>query len=326
MSKYKDRYDPLNPTKGYESGVVWGYARRSKQERAVDSESGSITGQRERMLKFYETFIKPRFPGHTYDPESVFVDEGVSGNKPIYNRKAGNRLCQAVNPGDLILVAAWDRGFRNLLDFLQSVTRWREARVLVYSANMPVDIRDDMQFGIVTMMAAMAQQERSLACRRAYDHKTQLIQKMKPIARISVPLGYKIVGKDHLQHVVPCQHERKLGELVVQLKDEQGVPLDKISTMLWLRHNLAKTPEERAGVTLRGHRIGFWSTHSLYRKCKAGWPFYRGTNYNEHLAAMQERMKIAYETEGYRALKEAMYTHKEGYAIPTVESLLLGES
>lgn len=326
MSKYKERFDPANPMKGYESGVVWGYARRSKQERAVDSESGSITGQRERLLNFFENYIKPRFPGHTYDPESVFVDEGVSGKVPIYSRKGGNRLCNAVNPGDLILVAAWDRGFRNLLDFLQSVTRWREARVLVYSANMPVDIRDDLQFGIVTMMAAMAQQERSLACRRSYDHKTQTLYKLKPISWKSIPYGYKSVGKDHLRHIVPCQHERELGALIFRLREEQGLDIERISSMLWLRHNLAKTQAERDGVTVRGKRMNYYITYRLYQKHKEGWPYYRGLKYEDLLAAQQERMKIAYEEEGRRALKDAMYTNKEGYAVPTVESLLLGES
>lgn len=96
--------------------------------------------------------------------------------------------------------------------------------------------------------------------------------------------------------------------------------------MLWLRHNLAKTQAERDGVTVRGKRMNYYITYRLYQKHKEGWPYYRGLKYEDLLAAQQERMKIAYEEEGRRALKDAMYTNKEGYAVPTVESLLLGES
>ena len=57
----------------------------------------------------------------------VFVERGVSGSKPLQDRREGKRLLDTLQPGDVVITPKLDRMFRSARDALDVLGRLQEA-------------------------------------------------------------------------------------------------------------------------------------------------------------------------------------------------------
>ena len=91
--------------------AVYGYARVSTQRQAEEGES---LGVQRRQIEGYASMLG-------LDTPHLFVEEGVSGSKPLNARPAAKQLLAALKPGDVIIAAKLDRMFRSALDALENL-------------------------------------------------------------------------------------------------------------------------------------------------------------------------------------------------------------
>jgi DNA invertase Pin-like site-specific DNA recombinase len=96
---------------------TYGHCRVSNPRQAEDGES---LGAQERTLAGYAMT-------HGLAIDSMFVERGVSGSKPLAERPEGAALLTALQPGDVVITAKLDRMFRSALDALDCSASCRSA-------------------------------------------------------------------------------------------------------------------------------------------------------------------------------------------------------
>jgi putative DNA-invertase from lambdoid prophage Rac len=122
-----------------------------------------------------ERKIEARCRENDWHLEHVYVDAGVSGSTPLGKRPEGGRLLAAVRPGDIVIAAKMDRMFRSAFDALQTIESFKRGRISLWL----LDLRGDCSGNgiselIVTVLAAVAQFERSLISEGIKDAKRNL--------------------------------------------------------------------------------------------------------------------------------------------------------
>jgi len=100
--------------------AVYGYIRVSTAEQAGDDRSNLDT-QRRKIAAAAE------LSGLAVDE---FIEEpGVSGSKPLADRREGGPLLARLGKGDVLIVAKLDRAFRNAADALATAERLKARKV-----------------------------------------------------------------------------------------------------------------------------------------------------------------------------------------------------
>lgn len=278
--RYNKRGRPRKPPKVEvpPSTNVYVYARVSKDD-GRDGESQSIENQVLRCRAFIEDYIAKRFPDHKFVADNLYIDDGVSGGKPFNRRPGGGRLALKMKPGDVVVMTSWDRGFRNLLDFLETFQEWRKQGISVITVNMPLDPTDEMHAIMIKFMALMGDTERALIIKRIRDALDARIQQGRPGAG-NAPYGYKMIGKKGEYLVVPSRDERRLGNLIVSIYDNEEISFygvqERIREMYAKNKNSKWLIWRNTGETPHGIRC-----REIYMRCKAGWPYYQGRNYED---------------------------------------------
>lgn len=260
-----------------DSTLVYIYARVSKEDTTRDV-SLSVESQVYRCKEFLKGFVAERFPEHTFSESQLYVDDGVSGNVPFAQRPGGGRLSLRLRKGDVVVMSAWDRGFRNLLDFLDTLDRWRKAGIYVVTVSMPLDPTDEMHAIMIKIFGLLAETERSIIKKRMRDSiETRL--KQGRAASTNVPYGYKNVGEKLNRMTVPCYEERTLGELIVDIYDNEEIGFYGVSCRLRDMHK--ETGDDLLLWRKTGEVPNHMRCRSLYERCKAGWPYYKGNRYED---------------------------------------------
>lgn len=90
-----------------------------------------------------------------------FVDEATSGAIKAKERKGLGALLSYVREGDSVIVYAIDRLGRNTIDVLETVELLHQQGVSVVSVREGFDLSTAMGKAMLTMLAAMAELERS---------------------------------------------------------------------------------------------------------------------------------------------------------------------
>jgi DNA invertase Pin-like site-specific DNA recombinase len=89
--------------------AVHGYVRVSTDRQADDGES---LGTQQRIIEGYAMMN-----GLTLD--SVFIERGISGSKPLGERPEGARLLAVLRTEDVVITPKLDRMFRSALNALE---------------------------------------------------------------------------------------------------------------------------------------------------------------------------------------------------------------
>jgi DNA invertase Pin-like site-specific DNA recombinase len=122
----------------------------------------------------------------------VFVDAAVSGTTPLAKRPEGARLHAVLNPGDIVIAAKMDRAFRSTLDALQTIQSFRNRKISLWLLDPGGDVSGNgIAELIMTVLAAVAQFERSLISERMVAAKAQM-RHQGLLQGGKAPFGYKL--------------------------------------------------------------------------------------------------------------------------------------
>lgn len=156
---------------------VYGYARVSTNRQI---ENSSIESQIEA--------IRARFPG-----VAVFVDDGVSGSVPLFERPAGRELNAKLCEGDTIVLAKLDRGFRSVEDFCRTLEELSvdgiDVSVLNLGGGEPIG-KNAIARAMVQMLAVFAELERSMIAERTEEGRAVAKAEGRHLGG-SYPYGYE---------------------------------------------------------------------------------------------------------------------------------------
>jgi len=213
---------------------AWGYARVS-----TDQQADSGLSLDEQRLK-----IESRCRENQWDLRHTFIDAGVSGSTPLGKRAEGAKLLALLQPGDVVVAARMDRCFRSALDALQTIQSFKRRRISLWLLDLGDVSGNGVSELIVTVLAAVAQFERTLIAERIRDAKRNLRRAGKHQGG-SRPFGWQFGAVNG--------HGR--ARLLIEDEREQKA-IDDIRAMRAAGHSLMAIRDE---MRERGH----WISHNL---------------------------------------------------------------
>jgi DNA invertase Pin-like site-specific DNA recombinase len=146
----------------------------------------------------------------------MYIDAGISGSMPLGRRPEGAKLLAALRPGDIVIAARMDRCFRSALDALQTIQGFRQRKISLWLLDLGGDVSGNgIAELIMTILAAVAQFERSLISERIKDSKVNLRRQGKHQGGTR-PFGYQ------LQHQPVQPGERSRAPVLVPDAKEQA--------------------------------------------------------------------------------------------------------
>ena len=162
--------------------AVYGYARVSTVEQAEGGHS--LETQRSTLGGFAQS------EGMTID--RCFIDRGVSGSKPLGERKAGAELLAALAPGDVVFCAKLDRMFRSASDALTTLETFKARGVRLFLKDMGGDVTGNGVASLVfSILAAVAQFERERIAERITENRARLRDAGRYVGG-RIPFGYRV--------------------------------------------------------------------------------------------------------------------------------------
>jgi putative DNA-invertase from lambdoid prophage Rac len=198
--------------------AVYGYVRVSTERQADEGES---LGTQQRVIDGYAMMN-----GLTLD--SIFVERGVSGSKPVGERPEGARLLAALKAGDVVITPKLDRMFRSALDALDVLGRLKDRGVSLHMIDLGGDVTGNGVSKLVfTILSAVAEAERDRIRERIRDVKADQRKRQRYLGGI-VPFGWRI-GEDGALVEVPEQ--QRAIQRIVELR-RKGVSLRAISASI----------------------------------------------------------------------------------------------
>ena len=130
----------MSQLKGHIVAVI-GYLRVSTGEQSIGAQRHSIE--------------------QTHKVETWFADEGVSGAVKALQRPGFAELFKFIRKGDTLIVPAVDRLGRNTIDVLNTVEALQGKGVSIISLREGFDLSTPIGKAMLTMLAAVAELERS---------------------------------------------------------------------------------------------------------------------------------------------------------------------
>src|SRR5262249_54298906 len=122
-------------------------------------------------------------------------------------------------PGDAVLFAKLDRGFRKFVDFAQVFQDWRERQVAIHLIAEGIDLSETNPMGkaMAAMMAVFAELEWDRSCQRSREAMAVRKKQGKAINGFA-GYGFHYVGPKENRRRVPDAHERTVMAQIVQLR------------------------------------------------------------------------------------------------------------
>src|SRR5712691_1729205 len=143
--------------------TVFGYVRVSTDRQADDGES---LGTQQRVIEGYAMM-------NGFELDTIFVERGVSGSKPLGDRPASGRLLGVLNPGDVVITPKLDRMFRSALDALDVLRQLKERDVSLHMIDLGGDVTGNGISKLVfTILSAVPEAERARIRERIRDVKS----------------------------------------------------------------------------------------------------------------------------------------------------------
>src|ERR1700730_5946616 len=162
--------------------AVCGYVRVSTDRQADEGES---LGTQQRVIDGYAMMN-----GLTLD--SIFVERGVSGSKPVGERPEGARLLAGLKSGDVVITPKLDRMFRSALDALEVLGRLKDRGFSLHMIDLGGDVTGNGVSKLVfTILSAVAEAERDRIRERIRDVKTDQRKRRRYLGGI-VPFGWGV--------------------------------------------------------------------------------------------------------------------------------------
>jgi DNA invertase Pin-like site-specific DNA recombinase len=224
---------------------VFGYCRVSTDRQA---DSGISLDEQERK-------IAARCSENGWHLEHVYVDAGVSGSTPLARRPQGGKLLTALRPGDVVIAAKMDRCFRSAFDALATIESFKRRKISLWLLDLGGDVSGNgISELIVTVLAAVAQLERSLISERIKDAKHNLRRANKHQGGTR-PFGWgfgQANGHGRARELIPDEAEQAA-----------------IKQIFAMRTGGASLMAIRDAVRARGHQISHQSVANILARGEA---------------------------------------------------------
>lgn len=131
----------------------------------------------------------------------IFVEEGVSGSKPLASRPEGYRLVAALQPGDVVIALRLDRMFRNVADAVTTLADFKRRGVALYLKDVGGFVSGDSVGELVfSMLSSVAAFERSRTRERIVETKASLARQGRYMGG-DTPFGTRLVERDGERYV-----------------------------------------------------------------------------------------------------------------------------
>jgi hypothetical protein len=165
-----------------------------------------------------------------YNPKlELLYDPAVSARHvPFLSRKGGARLNDMLRPGDHVIFAHLDRGFRAILDYAALIDLWKSKHVTVHFADLGVDLGTPQGMLVANIMASVAQGQSDLTSQRNKEIAARMRKLNRP-CNGQKKLGYKLAGPKGNCQWVPDMPERAIMAEIARLRDEKGWTWQTIS-------------------------------------------------------------------------------------------------
>jgi putative DNA-invertase from lambdoid prophage Rac len=194
---------------------VYGYVRVS----TVQQTEGASLAEQERQIRGRCLSGSAQGP---WELTQLFVESGVSASIPLAERPAGAQLLAALRPGDSVIGAKLDRMFRDAIDALTTIKRFREQGVHLWLLDFPGDCSGN---GIATLLvgvlASVAQFERERIAERIAEGKLQQRREGKHQGGAR-PFGFAVArrepGDKGAPRLVPIPEEQAAIALMKEMR------------------------------------------------------------------------------------------------------------
>jgi putative DNA-invertase from lambdoid prophage Rac len=198
-----------NPLTGAQR--VFGYCRVSTDRQA---DSGISLDEQARK-------IAARCTENDWQLEHVYVDAGVSGSTPLGKRPEGAKLLAVLRPGDIMIAVKMDRCFRSAFDALATIEGFKRRKISLWLLDLGGDVSGNgISELIMTVLAAVAQFERSLISERIKDAKRNQRREGRHQGGFR-PFGYQLgppSGRGTAPTLIPDEAEQTAIELMRELR------------------------------------------------------------------------------------------------------------
>jgi DNA invertase Pin-like site-specific DNA recombinase len=187
--------------------VAYGYARVSTGKQKMGPEQQKGVAQ-----NYYNEHLAA-----THVWGDVFVEPYTSARKTGFlKRPVGKELDARLERGDCVIIAKFDRGFRNVRDFLFMQDVWKDRGIELLICNFfGVDSRTNMGRLICGILAHVAEFEAEMAAERTREMKAYQA-KMGLATNGYAGYGFKFVGSRGNKKKVPDPEERAVMAWIVK--------------------------------------------------------------------------------------------------------------
>ena len=189
----------------------------------------------------------------------LFRDEVQSAYKQFAHRPEGKRLLAALEPGDHIVLAKLDRGFRSMIGMSKQLEDWDSKGIRVHIVDLQIDTGTPNGRLLLNIVGTVAQWNSQL--------KSERIREIKARAKLfghyvggHVPLGFK-VSRRWGKYLYRYPAARAFMQHVVRLRDDQKMTWPAIT--LEIERLVAKS-EKRKAATVESQCQ--WK-HSRLKRC-----------------------------------------------------------
>lgn len=187
-----------------------GYARVSSQEQV----NGTSLDTQRKQIEAYAAM-------KGIELVNIFSDEGISGGKPIAERPEGSKLTDMIQSGEFqaVIIVKLDRGFRNVVDCLQSVDAWEGKGISLHIVDLggnSIDTTSPAGRFMLTVLSAAGEMERGMINDRCNAGRRARKVEGRRIGEI--PFGYSL--DEVTKKLVRDDQEQEAIALVYRLKDQ----------------------------------------------------------------------------------------------------------
>lgn len=238
--------------------MVWGYGRGS-----TDKQLATCEVQHANVKQW---FLGQKASGQLKDYEfgGWFDDFATTSKIPWFQRPGAQKMLINCQPGDMIVVAIYDRAIRSTKDACQCIEDLDQFGLAVKFLDNPmIDTTTIDGQAMFRILSALAERERALIGRRTKERYSWARSEGRPING-KAPPGWKVVrDKGGLPVYAPDGEERDLIERrIIPLREEEGLSFEKIMWRL-----------RKEGFRNKYKRTYFvnWIRYG-YHAAKAGYP------------------------------------------------------
>lgn len=206
--------------------MILGYIRCSTLEQT----KGATLKEQQRVVEGYAMTR-----GATGFDVHLFIDEGVSGARPLAERPAGIELLAAVKPGDTIVASKLDRLFRNSFDALHHYQAFKKQGIHLVLFDMgtepitsPKNVTAKLFF---TITSAFADFERERIRERMAEGRAAKLANGGHVGG-EAPYGYRIVGSGRDARLEEVEEEQAI---LTKMRDLRTRAIELGKSPMWQR-------------------------------------------------------------------------------------------